>query len=67
MFADALARTHKEVGELLQEAYALAVKLLRAQEPALRLASDRLVERRTLNGVDLVEVFGQRLSGRPGS
>jgi tetratricopeptide (TPR) repeat protein len=60
-------RTRKEVGELLQEAYALAVKLVRAQEAALRLATDRLVERRTLNGVELAGVFGPRLSGRRGS
>ena len=32
-------RTRKEVGELLQEAYALAIKIVRDQERALRLVS----------------------------
>ena len=53
-------RTRKEVGELLQEAYALAIKIVRDQERALRLASDRLVERRTLNRDELGILFGPR-------
>ena len=53
-------RTRKEVGELLQEAYALAIKIVRDQERALRLASERLVERRTLNRDELGILFGPR-------
>lgn len=53
-------RTRQEIGELLQEAYALALKIVREQEPALRLAADRLVERRTLNGDELGILFGPR-------
>jgi hypothetical protein len=53
-------RTRKEVGELLQEAYALAIKIVRDQERALRLGSDRLVERRTLNREELGILFGPR-------
>jgi len=53
-------RTRKEVGELLQEAYALALQLVRDQERALRLAVDRLVERRTLNQDELGILFGPR-------
>jgi cell division protease FtsH len=53
-------RTRKEVGELLQEAYALAIKIVRDQERALRLASERLVERRTLNKDELAILLGPR-------
>jgi stage V sporulation protein K len=53
-------RTRKEVGELLQEAYALAIKIVRDQERALRVASERLIERRTLNRDDLGILFGPR-------
>lgn len=54
------ARTREEVGELLQEAYALALQLVREHEPALRQAVDRLVERRTLNRDELDTLFGPR-------
>jgi cell division protease FtsH len=57
-------RTREEVGELLQEAYALALQLVRDHEPALRLAVDRLVERRTLNRDELGILFGPRPGGR---
>jgi len=57
-------RTREEVGELLQEAYALAVQLVRDHEPALRLAVDRLVERRTLHRDELGVLFGPRAVGR---
>jgi len=57
-------RTRQEVGELLQEAYALAVQLVRDHEPALRLAVERLVERRTLNQDELGILFGPRPVGR---
>jgi len=53
-------RTRKEVGELLQEAYALAIKIVRDQERALRLASERLIERRTLNKDELGILLGPR-------
>jgi stage V sporulation protein K len=53
-------RTRKEVGELLQEAYALAIKIVRDQERALRVASERLIERRTLSRDDLGILFGPR-------
>jgi Cdc6-like AAA superfamily ATPase len=53
-------RTRKEVGELLQEAYALALRLVREHESALRLAADRLVERRTLSKDELGILFGPR-------
>ena len=53
-------RTRKEVGELLQEAYALAIKIVRDQERALRLASERLVERRTLSKDELGILLGPR-------
>ena len=53
-------RTRQEVGELLQEAYALALKIVREREAALRLAVDRLVERRTLTREELAILFGPR-------
>ena len=53
-------RTRQELGELLQEAYALAVRLVREQEPALRLATERLVERRTLGKDELGVLLGPR-------
>ena len=53
-------RTRKEVGELLQEAYALAIKIVRDQERALRLATERLVERRTLSRDELGILLGPR-------
>ena len=53
-------RTRKEVGELLQEAYALAIKIVRDQERALRVASDRLIERRTLGKDELGILLGPR-------
>lgn len=51
-------RTRREVGELLQEAYALAVEIVRAHEPTLREAAELLVERRTLHADDLARLFG---------
>jgi cell division protease FtsH len=53
-------RTRQELGELLQEAYALALKIVREQEPALRLATARLVERRTLTKDELGVLLGPR-------
>jgi SpoVK/Ycf46/Vps4 family AAA+-type ATPase len=53
-------RTRKEVGELLQEAYALALRLIREKEPTLRMAANRLVERRKLNHDELGILFGPR-------
>jgi Cdc6-like AAA superfamily ATPase len=53
-------RTRKEVGELLQEAYALALRLVREEEPALRAAANRLVEWRKLNRDELGILFGPR-------
>ena len=52
--------TRKEVGELLQEAYARALSLLREKEPVLRVACDRLVERRKLSREELGTLFGAR-------
>ncbi|HEV8094908.1 MAG TPA: AAA family ATPase, partial [Burkholderiales bacterium] len=61
-------RSRKEVGELLQEAYALAIKIVREQERALRLASERLVERRTLSRDELGILLGPRtIAGAPTS
>ena len=61
-------RTRKEVGELLQEAYALAIRIVRDQERALRLATERLVERRTLSRDELGILLGPRsASGTAGS
>jgi hypothetical protein len=48
------------VGELLQEAYALALQLLREKEPTLRAATNRLVERRKLSREELGVLFGPR-------
>ena len=59
-------RTRQEVGELLQEAYTLAIKLVRTHEPALRRAVERLVERRTLSREELGVLFGPRtVAGGP--
>jgi Cdc6-like AAA superfamily ATPase len=57
-------RTRKEVGELLQEAYALALQLLREKEPTLRMAANRLVERRKLSREELAILFGSRPAAR---
>src|SRR5688500_8615328 len=57
-------RTRQEVGELLQEAYTLAIQLVRTHEPALRRAVERLVERRTLSREELGALFGPRACGR---
>ncbi|MBK9384877.1 MAG: AAA family ATPase [Planctomycetes bacterium] len=53
-------RTRREVGELLQEAYALAVRLVREREPALHGAAERLMAQRTLSGEELRSLFGAR-------
>ena len=57
-------RTRQEVGELLQEAYTLAIQLVRTHEPALRRAVERLIERRTLSREELGVLFGPRACGR---
>lgn len=53
-------RTRREVGELLQEAYALAVGLVREREAALHEAAERLMAERTLGRDDLRRLFGDR-------
>ncbi|MBL8898831.1 MAG: AAA family ATPase [Planctomycetes bacterium] len=53
-------RTRREVGELLQEAYALAVRLVREREAALHAAAERLMVQRSIAGEELRSLFGPR-------
>jgi predicted transcriptional regulator len=53
-------RTRREVGELLQEAYALAVRLVREREATLHTAAERLMAQRTLGHAEMAQLFGAR-------
>ena len=53
-------RTRVEVGELLQEAYALAEQLVRANADRLHAAVGQLVAQRVLTAPELGELFGRR-------